>query len=379
VMGTIVQEFWRGTAVRMRNSNESAFKALLELVTRAKRRYGGYIVHTGIVLMYLGFTGAAYDVEKEASLRQGQKLGVGGYELRYDGPRMEVDPNKRMIFADLTVFSDGEALGTVSPAKFIYRTHPEMPTTEVAIRSTLIDDVYVIMSKVDPETKTGIFRVIVRPLVAWIWVGGLFFLFGSFVSISPSVKELLESVRDPLAARSVTRPAMASWFLWVLVFVLAIGGVAASALAQDTSSLMAGTVEMKTPEERQLFERVLCQCGGCARLPLSGCVCHWAEDKRAELRSAMAAGRTVTELQNAYAEQYGAKAIAIPRDKGLDRALWAVPIAAFVAAAGGIAFLGRRWVKRNQTAPAGPATATAASDDALDRALDEELRRLDDK
>ncbi|MFT3926284.1 MAG: cytochrome c-type biogenesis CcmF C-terminal domain-containing protein [Myxococcales bacterium] len=168
VLGTIVQEFWRGTNVRMKNSGESAPTALFELVTRAKRRYGGYIVHVGIVLMYLGFTGAAYDVEKEASLRQGQRLTVGNYELRYDRPRMEVDPNKRMIFTDLTVFSGGKPVGIVSPAKFIYRTHPEMPTTEVAIRSTLLDDVYVIMSKVNPESKVGIFRVIVRPLVAWI-------------------------------------------------------------------------------------------------------------------------------------------------------------------------------------------------------------------
>jgi cytochrome c-type biogenesis protein CcmF len=382
VLGTIVQEFWRGTRVRMKNAGEGPFTALFELVTRAKRRYGGYIVHASLVLMYLGFTGAAYDVEKEASLRQGQRLTVGSYELRYDRPRMEVDPNKRMIFTDLTVFSGGKPVGTVSPAKFIYRTHPDMPTTEVAIRSTLLDDVYVIMSKVNPETKVGIFRVIVRPLVAWIWIGSLLLLFGSFVAISPSIKELLEGVRDPVSATNAgVRPALASWFLWLLVLTIALGG-ATAAFAQDSSSLMAGNVEMHSAEERQLFERVLCQCGGCARLPLSNCICHWAEEKRTELRSALADGKTVTEIQDAYAEQYGVKAIAIPRDKGLDRALWAVPIAAFVAAAGGIAFLGRKWVKRNQEAQASGSVAPAAAnvgDDLLDRELDAELKRFDDK
>src|SRR5690606_19101242 len=103
--------------------------------------------------------------------------------------------------------------------------------------------------------------------------------------------------------------AMASWFVWVLVLVLALGG-AATALA-DSSSLMAGTVEMKSPEEKQLFERVLCQCGDCARLPLSTCICGWAEQKRAELRLDLAAGKGVSEIQAAFAEQYGAKAIAI--------------------------------------------------------------------
>jgi cytochrome c-type biogenesis protein CcmF len=383
VMGTIIQEFWRGTAVRMKNAGEGVFTALLELVTRAKRRYGGYIVHAGLVSMYMGFTGAAYDVDKEAALKPGQSMEVGPYQLRYDRPRMEVDTAKRMVFTDLTVLEDGEVLGRVAPAKFIYRTHPEMPTTEVAIRSTLRDDVYVIMNRVNPENKLGTFRVIVRPLVAWIWIGGLLLLFGAFVAISPSIQELLEGVGSPFSAGGLApRPAMASWWMLLLALLLTLGIGVASARAQDSSSLMAGHVEMKTAEERQLFERVLCQCGGGARLPLSTCVCEWAEKKRAELLSELGAGRGVSELQEAYAEQYGPKALAIPRDKGLDRALWVVPVAAFALAAGGLAYLGRRWVKRGQAAALAEAPALAGmaegKDDALDAALDEELRRLKD-
>jgi len=379
VVGTIVQEFWRGTAVRMKNAKEGVLTALIELVARAKRRYGGYIVHAGIVCMYLGFTGAAYDTEKEAALRPGQALKVASYEIRFDKPRMEVDPNKRMIFTDMTVLEGGKAVGNVSPAKFIYRTHPEMPTTEVAIRSTLHDDVYVIMSSVNPETKLGTFRVIVRPLVAWIWIGGLMFLFGAFVAIAPSMRELLEGVRNPFASRGLSpRPAMATWMFLIVFAALSAFGVS-TAFGQDSSSAMAGTVEMKTPQEKQLFERVLCQCGDCARLPLSTCICGWAENKRADLRIDLAAGKTVTEIQDEYAERYGAKAIAIPRDRGLDRALWAVPVVAILLAAGGITFMGKRWVKRNELAGATEGAATSETkDDALDRALDEDLRRLDD-
>jgi cytochrome c-type biogenesis protein CcmF len=380
VLGTIVQEFWRGTAVRMKNSGESVLTALVELVTRAKRRYGGYIVHAGLISMYLGFTGAAYDTDKEAALRPGQMMDVGPYQIRYDRPRMELDTAKRMIFTDMTVLENGKVLGHIEPAKFIYRTHPEMPTTEVAIRSTLRDDVYVIMSSVNPENKLGTFRVIVRPLVAWIWIGGLMLLFGAFVAISPSIKELLESVQSPLrAGGGVARPALASWLAWLLGILLTLGVIGAAA-AQDSSSLMAGNVTMKTPEEKQLFDRVLCQCGGCARLPLSSCICEWAEKKRSELLLDLAAGKSVSELQAAYAEQYGVKAIAIPRDQGLDRALWAVPVAAFVVAAGGLTMLGRRWVKKNQAnlAAAPAAGALDAREDALDKELDDELRRLGD-
>jgi cytochrome c-type biogenesis protein CcmF len=379
VLGTIIQEFWRGTAVRMKNAGESALTALVELVTRAKRRYGGYIVHAGLVSMYLGFTGAAYDTDKEAALRPGQSMTVGPYEIRYDRPRMEVDTAKRMIFTDMSVLEGGKVLGRIEPAKFIYRTHPEMPTTEVAIRSTLRDDVYVIMSSVNPESKLGTFRVIVRPLVAWIWIGGLMLLFGAFVAISPSIKELLESVQSPLrAGGAVSRPALASWLALLLGLLLSLGLIGAAS-AQDSSSLMAGNVTMSTPEEKQLFARVLCQCGGCARLPLSNCICHWAEEKRAELLSELASGKTVSQLQAAYAEQYGAKAIAIPRDQGLDRALWAVPVAAFVVAAGGLTWLGRRWVKKSQASAAAAAPLAAdVRDDALDKELDDELRRLAD-
>lgn len=380
VMGTIVQEFWRGTAVRRKNAKESVPVALVELVTRAKRRYGGYIVHAGLVAMYMGFTGAAYDTDKEAALRPGQSMEVGHYQVRYDRPRMEVDTAKRMVFTDLTILQDGEVLGQVSPAKFIYRTHPEMPTTEVAIRSTLRDDVYVIMSSVNPESKLGTFRVIVRPLVAWIWIGGLMLLAGSFIAISPSVKQLLEVVRSPLrAGGAVVRPAVASWLVFLLVLLLALG-LGGAALAQDSSSAMAGHVTMKTPEEKQLFARVLCQCGGCARLPLSSCICEWAEKKRSELLLDLNAGKSVSEIQASYAEQYGAKAIAIPRDQGLDRALWAVPVAAFALAAGGLTLLGKRWVKRGAAASKESAALNAdtGKDDALDKELDEELRRLGD-
>ncbi|MFW6051946.1 MAG: heme lyase CcmF/NrfE family subunit [Myxococcota bacterium] len=192
VIGTIVQEFWRGTAARMRGKGERPLQAMGNLVVRSRRRYGGYVVHVGIVLMYLGFTGAGYDVEKEAALRPGEIMEVEGYRIRYDRPRMEADRGKRMLFTDMTISSaEGKLLGNVSPAKYIYRTAPEQPTTEVSIRSRLVEDLYVIMSTVDPESKRGTFQVKVRPLVAWIWVGGLVLILGCLVAMWPSVREAM--------------------------------------------------------------------------------------------------------------------------------------------------------------------------------------------
>jgi len=157
--------------------------------------------------------------------------------------------------------------------------------------------------------------------------------------------------------------------------VIAWAGVA-SAQNDSSSSLHAGTVVINDPTERQLFGRLLCQCGDCARLPLDACACGWADDKRAEVRDLLATGVGPTEIQESYRAQYGAKALAIPSDKGLDRALWAVPLAAMVLAIGLIVRLGRRWQRRGAEAQVQRVT-TAERDGKYDSRLDDELERLE--
>jgi cytochrome c-type biogenesis protein CcmF len=373
-----LQEFWRGTRVRMRNAGEGFFTALFELVTRAKRRHGGYIVHLGLVAMYFGFTGAAYDTEKEASLRPGQTMEVRGFKLRYDGTRMEVDPNRRMIFTDLSVLHHDKRIAGLSPAKFIYSKPQDTATTEVAIRSTLTEDIYAIMNQVQPQTKAATFRIIVRPFVAWIWLGAMFLILGTSISAAPSVREVLGEAGARKGARGPV-PAMAT----TLFLILATGALLfgwssfASAQADGSSSLHAGSVTMHDPHEKQLFERLLCMCGSCQRLPLSTCSCSVADDLRAKIRGKIAAGVTDLDIQKDYREEFGAQSIAIPSDKGLDRALWAVPIAAIAMAAGLLIWRGRKWV--------GPPPAAASASglapnpaDGYDAALDAELRKLDE-
>ncbi len=371
-----LQEFWRGTRLRMRNAKEGFFTALFELVSRAKRRHGGYIVHLGLVAMYFGFTGASYDTEKEAALRPGQAMDVRGFTLRYDGSRMELDPNRRMIFADLSVLQGDKRIDGLSPAKFIYSKPQDTATTEVAIRTRLGEDIYAIMNSVNPQTKVATFRIIVRPFVLWIWIGGLFLIFGTTICVAPSVREVLgatnrERSRGPL-------PAMATGIL----FLVSIGAVVfgASSLApgpaEASSSLHAGSVTMHNPQEKQLFERLLCMCGDCQRLPLSTCACGVADKMRAQIREKVANGVTHEQIQTEYREEFGSMSIAIPSDKGLDRALWAVPVGTIAVAAGLLLWRGRKWV-----APLPPAAAPGVAPkgaDSYDAALDAELHKLDD-
>lgn len=381
VIVTVLQEFARGTAMRMRSTKEGVFTALIQLVARARRRYGGYIVHLGIVLGYLGFLGAAYDTQHEAALRPGETMEVGGFTLRYDDSRMEVDANKRMVFADMTVMVDGREVARVSPAKFIYRTHPDMPTSEVAIRSTPAADLYVILSTVDPDTHRATIRAIHRPFVMWIWLGGLVLLFGTFIAGFPSLREILGDSRSTSAAPS--RPTAAAAAAAVLLIA---GGVlwvnSAHAQSDSSSSLHAGTVEINDPTERQLFERLLCMCGDCQRLPLSSCGCAFAEDLRADLRGELAAGRTVPELQADYRTRFGAAAISLPTDSGLDRALWVVPLSGLALALGVLLAVGRRWQRRGArdlASDTGESKGEGKNTREYDDRLDDELRRFEDR
>jgi cytochrome c-type biogenesis protein CcmF len=290
---------------------------------------------------------------------------------------MEADPNKRMIFTDMTLLDEsGNADGQIAPAKFIYRTHPQMPTTEVAIRSRPAEDVYVIMSTVDPSTRRGTFRVIIRPLVAWIWFGGIVLLLGAILGMWPTGRELLREEVAPSRRWPFSAATAVVALAIVVATMMAWVGVA-SAQNDSSSSLHAGSVVINDSVERQLFGRLLCQCGDCARLPLDTCACGWADDKRVEVRGLLAAGEEPTKIQESYRAQYGAKALAIPSDEGLDRALWAVPLASMVFAVGFIVLMGRRWQRRGVEAHAEAKAKGSTSQLQYDSRLDEELERLE--
>jgi len=186
----------RRAAAQERGTPESLPTALLRLVSRNRRRYGGYTVHLGITAMFIGFLGTAWSLTREASLTPGESVTLGNYTLTYTGPRMcpgsptcsdaeNADTTKRMVFADMRVSKAGKDLGRLSPAKFIYHRMPGSPTTEVGLRRALTSDLYVVVGSANPQTKRAEFQIHVNPLVSWIWVGVLVLILGTAVSIWP--------------------------------------------------------------------------------------------------------------------------------------------------------------------------------------------------
>ena len=202
-VAVIVQEFVRGVSARRssavkRGEEEPVLVALFRLVEKNRRRYGGYIVHLGIVSMFVGFTGTAWNLDRETAMVPGQTQRIGQYELKYEGsrrcpgnpkcsPAEQADIEKTMIFADIEVTRAGKKLGYVHPAKFIYHASPDGPTTEVSMMRSLHEDLYTVVGQIDPQSKRATFQFHVNPLVSWIWIGLLVLMAGTITSLFPEL------------------------------------------------------------------------------------------------------------------------------------------------------------------------------------------------
>jgi cytochrome c-type biogenesis protein CcmF len=343
---------------------------LVSLSPQSRRRYGGYIVHFGIVLMFVGFTGQSWNVDRETALSPGQSYSVAGYTLTYKGEHMEVDNSARKLFAEVDVSKAGTLLGHLSPAKFIYKRQPDSPQTIVAIQHALGDDVYLIIGTISPQTKVATFQVHINPLVTWIWLGCLVLIGGSILCMWPQL-ELGES-RVWAGTRAVAATA-ASVLLGIML------AATPAAHAQDMSH--EGTVHIENDSERALFSKLRCMCGGCARDLLSTCPCSaFAEPERERIRAKLRAGETHEQIIEEYVAENGQDSIVIPPNHGVFRTIYAVPVGGAVLGAFGLARMLRRWrgkVTRNpQPAVAGNG-AEGHPRDPYDARLDDELKDLD--
>ncbi|MFI5324015.1 MAG: heme lyase CcmF/NrfE family subunit, partial [Thermodesulfobacteriota bacterium] len=184
VAATVFTEFFRGVRVRSGRGENPAL-AFARLVSRNKRRYGGYIVHIGVVLIVIGITSSSVFVtEKQATLSKGQSIELAGYTLTYKGLEQYTTDAKNATVAKLDGFNKGRDIGLIAPEKNIYKYEGNREInqeTEVALRSTFTDDLYVILMSYTPE-GTATIRVIVNPMVSWIWAGGLVLLLGAVVT-----------------------------------------------------------------------------------------------------------------------------------------------------------------------------------------------------
>jgi cytochrome c-type biogenesis protein CcmF len=181
----ILQEFYKGARTRMRIAGENFAQAIYNLTMRNTRRYGGYVIHLGIVLLFVGFAGLAFKTETKGLMQEGDLLQAKNYLFRCEELTSGQTPNYEYQRATLSITKDGHALGTVHPERRFYLAS-QQPISHVAIRPSLKEDVYVVLAGQDQDTGKAVVEVFVNPLVDWVWIGGFIVFLGTLLAMVPS-------------------------------------------------------------------------------------------------------------------------------------------------------------------------------------------------
>jgi cytochrome c-type biogenesis protein CcmF len=199
VASTIGLEFFRGAKVIRARSGASLVASAIDLTMRNTRRYGGYIVHVGMVFVFIGLSGAAFNRDTQKEMQLGQTMQIGPYTLLLQSFDTKPEKNytaERMI---VEVLRDNKPLMMLYPEKRKFST-TDQNGTMVAIYSTLKEDLYVVFAGMSPDTQLPVMHAYLNPLVKWIWLGGVFVVFGTIVALLPNRRAVLVLASAPQPA-----------------------------------------------------------------------------------------------------------------------------------------------------------------------------------
>lgn len=195
----VLVEFGRAARGRRRATGENPLTAFGRALRQNRRRYGGLIVHLGVVLVAIGVaTSSVGKVEREATVNRGESLDIGAYRLRFEGLRAAEQPTHLLVTADVEVFEGGRRVTTLQPGQRLYPGSPS-PFATVDIRFGPLKDLYLILGAFDREGRWVTLKAQIHPLIAWIWLGGGVVVLGGLLAAWPSR-------RRSLSATLVTEP-----------------------------------------------------------------------------------------------------------------------------------------------------------------------------
>ena len=366
VFATIVQEFIRGAQVRRGATGTDIFTALVGLVGRSHRRYGGYIVHLGIVLMFLGFAGQGFKRDTQVLLKPGQQASLGDFTIRHNALTVTSDEQKQMITGQVTLFEKGKEIGELTPAKWFFNQHENEPTSQVAIRRSAAGDFYLVLAGYDPQQQSATYAITLNPLVNWIWFGFGVLAFGTGIALLPERAFTFAIAKVPAGA--VTTGLM------LLLLLLPSN---ARAQTSDTGNIRPTAVEATRARVRN---EVMCTCG--CRAPMATCpmaaTCAELHDQDARLDQWLSQGKTHDEILASFVTWRGSQDILMaPPDRGFNRLAWLLPYLLGGSGAFAVGFVAFRWTRRPHAPEATAKTASEQEDPALAARLDDELRDLD--
>jgi cytochrome c-type biogenesis protein CcmF len=182
---TVGSEFYRGGRVISGHTGQGMFASMVQLTHRNTRRYGGYIVHFGVVVVIIGFAGSAFNLDKEQEMAYGDKMAIGPYTLVCRSYTDDDNANYGSEWALLDVYKGGKQIGTMTPVRRFYHAS-QQTSTMPDIRSTLNEDLYVVFEGINPDNGHPILKAHLNPLVMWIWLGVWIILGGTVLALVPN-------------------------------------------------------------------------------------------------------------------------------------------------------------------------------------------------
>ena len=368
VVGTISQEFIRGAVVRRGATGTDMLTGLIGLVMRSRRRYGGYIVHVGIVLMFLGFAGSGYKLETQVMMSPGDEVELGQFTVQYERISETDDGQKQMITGHMTILKDGQSAGELFPARWFFRKHETEPTTEVAIRRSISEDLYITLATYDLSNQTAAFQITVNPLVNWIWFGFAIMALGTGIALLPESRLAFIAAKVPEGAATTS-------VLLVSLFLTGLGTTVHAQIAVPNGAEL--TTEQKQLEA-ELQEELVCVCGSCSHLQLSTCTCSTADDMRLRLNQQVSLGRDRDGVYQHFIDTYGSQEPIGAPIGAFNQLSWLFPMLVGGACLAGVGFVALRWSRRGSEFQESEASLPAAGNDVqLEARLDDELRNLD--
>jgi cytochrome c-type biogenesis protein CcmF len=348
-LATLINEFVVGTKARLK-VEANVLDALGSLFVRHRRRYGGYVVHIGFVLIFLAFLGNAVKVDLDVTLMPGQEVQLGDYTVRYDGLEQIDRIDRRETWASVALMRNGREVSELRPSRFDFNDHsmlmggrpdPMKITSEIYIRSTPVEDVYIALLNWDPDTQAGAFKLVVLPFTWWFWFGGLVLIAGTLICMWP----------DPEPGRRSWARAGASAANLGLTIVLLVPAMVMvptmEAWAQTVPSDAQAVV--LTPEQRQqcehAFHAIMTTCEGCAgkTLATASPSCVPSNQDKARIREMILDGQSVDDVLAAFVSERGEAALAIPPAGGFNNLHWLMPIVLVGGGIGVVLSVARKW------------------------------------
>jgi len=207
VFTAISSEFLRGAGVISKQTGKNLLTSTFLLTRRNTRRYGGYIIHIGVVIVVVGLAGAAFNKNTEKELALHDTMSVGPYTLECVGFTQDSNANYNSDYALLDVYRDGKKQFQMAPEKRVYLASRQ-PQTMVAVHSVLSWDLYVVYEGANPDTGQPIIKAFLNPLVSWIWGGVVLIVFGTFIALVPSLTPVTAALKVPAQRTIQAEPAL---------------------------------------------------------------------------------------------------------------------------------------------------------------------------